>query len=234
MTSSKRPRATVEPVSKVGDLPEDGPLSTPLVREIVSQNPEIVVPRDDGTIDRTAMFLTYLAFMGDINRTAAALMTSAERVKEVADYEGWKAKVQHLLQVKDDLGPDDFLRELNRVVCFVQSVRLRTVIDKALKTLTDKDNFDDLLKQHTKDVTNRSCKTLLELVRAAETVHRMTYTALGDTASQRTLRDGDNRKSGLAVEVLSALASAPDPEAEARRLVPGAEEANPGQTVGSE
>lgn len=199
-----------KPATNTDQLTADAePIALPILRETVSQHPEIIAPNSPDAIDRSAMFLTYLAFMGDIHRTAAALMTDPAKVKSAAEFERWDVKVKHLKQVQSDLGPDEFLRELNRVVNFVQAVRLRSIMDNVLKRLQGEDSqLDDFLRTDTKDVSNRTAKSLLDVIKCCEAVHRLTYTALGDLPSKRTLDSGDSAKGSVALGILSALGSA--------------------------
>jgi hypothetical protein len=172
------------------------------------------------------MFLTYLAFLGDVERTAAALMVDPKRVQEAAAFERWDVKVKHLRSVQSDLGPDEFLRELNRVVNFVQAVRLRSVMDGVLARLQGPDNdLDSFLSQTSQHATNRNAKALLDVIKCCEAVHRMTYTALGDVASKRTLDEGDSAKGSVALSILGALsqgAGTPSPSAAAVEAAPAA------------
>jgi hypothetical protein len=205
----------VVPAATTDQLTEDSsPLSLPLVRETVEQHPEIMAPTSPDQIDRSAMFLTYLAFLGDTHRTAAALMTDPARVELAAKHEGWDKKVKHLTQVKNDLGPDEFLRELNRVVNFVQAVRLRSIMDRVLARLTG-DGLDAFLTTHTKDTSNTTVKALRDVISCCEAVHRLTYTALGDIPGKRTLDEGDSAKGSAALSILGALSqgvSTPEPD----------------------
>lgn len=195
----------VTPAETLDQLEGDSqPLSIPLVRETVSQHPEIMAPVSADQIDRSAMFLTYLAFLGDIHRTAAALMVDPLKVKAAAEHEGWDKKVKHLTQVKNDLGPDEFLRELNRVVNFVQAVRLRSIMDKVLARLGG-DGLDAFLTTYTKDTSNTSVKALRDVIACCEAVHRLTYTALGDLPGKRSLDEGDKAKGSAALSILGAL-----------------------------
>jgi hypothetical protein len=170
------------------------------------------------------MFLTYLAFMGDVERTAAALMADPARVAEAARFEGWDKKVKHLRQVQSDMGPDEFLRELNRVVNFVQAVRLRSIMDEVLKKIMGTpDGLDNFLTANTKDTSNASAKSLLDVIRCCEAVHRMTYTALGDIPGRKTLEEGDSAKGSVALSILGALSqgvSTPDPDRAAMSVLP--------------
>jgi hypothetical protein len=204
----------------VQDMERDaGPIALPLVREVVEANPAVLAPSAPDTLDRSTMFLTYLAFLGDVPRTAAALMIDPAKVQAAAEYEGWDRKVTHLKSVKSSMGPDEFLRELNRVVNFVQSLKLRAIMDRILVRLTG-DGLNEFLVARTKDTENASCKAIAEIVKACEAVHRMTYTALGDSPARKTLTDGDAGKSGMALSILGALSAGASPSAQIADLAP--------------
>lgn len=182
------------------------PLRMPLVVETVAQHPEIMAPTSSDAIDRSAMFLTYLAFMGDVQRTAAALMVDPAKVQDAAAFEKWDIKVKHLRSVQSDMGPDEFLRELNRVVNFVQAVRLRSIMDDVLKRFQGPDSrLESFLSTTSQHATNSTAKALLDVIRCCEAVHRLTYTALGDVQGKRTLDEGDSAKGSVALNILGAL-----------------------------
>lgn len=200
---------------------DDSPLTLPLIRETVEANPGLMAPTNPETIDRSAMFLTYLAFLGDPHRTAAALMIDPGRVVEAARFEGWDKKVAHLRSVQSEMGPDEFLRELNRVVNFVQAVRLRAIMDRVLQRLVSDTGLDAFLTTYGRDHSNTSPKALLDVVKCCEAVHRLTYTALGDVPSKSTLDQGDSAKGSVALSILGALSANGAGTAEPSRVIVG-------------
>lgn len=179
-----------------------------------------------GPVDKSTIFLTYLSFFGDVEKTSIALDIAAEYITKLADAENWASKVAALVTMRKDQGADAVARELNRTVNYVQSVRLRNIIDRTLREITkDEDAFENFLTSYGKDSTNRSCKALTELVKAAQTVQLMTYSALGDTCSERTARDPvEGAQASSLFSHLSRIASTPqdpvksaDPTGEARQ-----------------
>lgn len=211
-------KPTPAPVLDTPPPADNQPVSLPLVREVVEANPGMLAPASPDAVDRSTMFLTYLAFLGDVQRTAAALMIDPAKVEAAAAYEGWDRKVTHLKSVKSSMGPDEFLRELNRVVNFVQSLKLRNIMDRVLAKLGHDAGLDEFLTTRTKDSTNRTCKTVAEIVKACEAVHRMTYTALGDAPAKRSMDDGDAGKSSLALSILGALSAGASPSQAAAEI----------------
>jgi hypothetical protein len=113
------------------------------------------------------------------------------------------------------------------VVNFVQAVRLRSIMDEVLKKIMGKPGspgcLDDFLTANTKDTSNASAKSLLDVIRCCEAVHRMTYTALGDIPGRKTLEEGDSAKGSVALSILGALSqgvSTPDPDRAAVSVLP--------------
>lgn len=220
----KFPQATL--AKTTDELTADAePIRLPMVREAVADNPAIMAPTGPEVVNRSAMFLTYLAFLGDVHRTAAALNIEPAQVAQAAEFEGWQKKVAHLKSVRSDMGPDEFLRELNRVVNFVQAVRLRSIMDTVLAKLGTEESLNSWLTTYTKDTSNSTAKALLDVIKCCEAVHRLTYTALGDVPSQRTLKDGDSSKASTALAVLSALGSQVTPSQAASETSPETESA---------
>lgn len=190
---------------------------------------EHIPPAGHTQEDNSAIFLTYLSFLGDVEKTSAATNVVVPYIWQLAKKEGWQAKVDALIALKKEQGSDALAREINRVTNYVQAVRFRNVIDRVLRTVTKTDeDFDDFLTQHGKEVRNTSCKTVVELVKAAQIVHSMTYASLGDTCGERVSRDEDAtvsstlfaslaKKAGIA---MSPTSSDPTASARAKLLEP--------------
>lgn len=154
--------------------------------------------------DQGTIFLTYLSFMGDRDKVAAALHISPGLVVELETSQGWRTKIESLQALKLEKGADALARELNRVMNFVQSARLRALVDRAIRSVTETDRaFEDFMTNHGKHTSNTTCRAIADLVKAAQTVHEMTYASLGDTATERK-HAADDPGSGVS-GVLAAL-----------------------------
>lgn len=166
--------------------------------------------------DNVSIFLTFVTFLGDVDKTAAALHMQPEDVKAMATVNGWIEKVDELNKLRTQEGGAAALaREINRTVNYVQTVRLRNMLDRAIRHVTrNEKRFRDFLRSHGKDATNISSRAPLDLVKAVETVQRMSYAALGDTVSERLEGDGApgggsrGKAQGSIHEVLNALSDA--------------------------
>lgn len=158
--------------------------------------------------DISTIFLTYLQFLGDVEKTAAALNIVPMAVDQYAKKENWRKAVDRLLVLRESQGADALAREINRVTNYVQSVRLRNVVDRVILRMTrDEESFTDFLTLTTKGAANRSCKAIAELVKAAQMAQQMSYVALGDTSGERIERD---EEVGVAGTLLKRLAEQAD------------------------
>jgi len=155
--------------------------------------------------DVAVVFVTFVSFLGDTAKTAAALNIPVDQIQAFADEFHWHDKVEALRVLGRDNGADSLAIELNRVKSFVQATRLFNLIDRVIRhvTLNDKE-FADLVTSHGPKSSNTSCKAVAELVKAAQIAQDMLYKALGDTQGERTARGGAGAGSG---DLLKALAN---------------------------
>ncbi|HVI70654.1 MAG TPA: hypothetical protein VM656_04105 [Pyrinomonadaceae bacterium] len=150
-------------------------------------------------IDRENAFLVYATFVGDLERTAAALNIRPLDVVRMADDGHWMDRLKPLLELAKSSRPGDVERVINRALNFVQAHRMRMVIERALTRLTGMtvEDFEDYIftaqeyngKNGTSKVKRLSARALADLAAAIEKCHSMTYAALGDTAKERQARD---------------------------------------------
>jgi len=160
-------------------------------------------------VDVSQMFLTYLAFQGDADKTAMALNTDVAIVRDIARSENWETKVRKLATIREGES-HDLQIQINRAINYVQSHRLRSIVDMALLHLT-KDGAEAMVEKLTvkgrEGQTEFKIKAITDLVKAAESVQLMTQRALGDTAGEREPqkeRDG----STVALRVMDAMNAA--------------------------
>jgi hypothetical protein len=194
----------------------------------VANDPDLIAPPapEKGAIDNTTIFLTYLSFLGDVEKTAAACNISPFYVDTLAQQEKWGSKVAALATLRKDKGADALARELNRTSNFVQGVRIRNLIDKVLADVFNNEvRFEDLITMRGKNSDNTTMKGIVELAKAAEIAHRLTYQALGDSMVERATRDEEAEANQVSLGVLRALAAGSpaqkiiDPSAPARALI---------------
>lgn len=184
-------------------------------------------------LDYSKVFLTYVSLLGNCDQTAVACDLDPTQVRILAERDNWDVKVTALLAVKERQGAEAFARELNRTANFVQALRCRNLLDQTLQFFTNqgskdgKVSFEQLLTHRgAKGETNLSAKNIADLTKAIETVHRMTYAALGDTAPERTKAakdgegEGDQDPSMSMVRALAQLNSLPAGSAPVGGFIP--------------
>lgn len=154
--------------------------------------------------DEATVFMTYLGFLGDAQKTAVALNLPLAQVEQLAIDNQWLPKVEALRALGREGGADTLARELNRVKSFIQATRLFNIVDRVIRYVTqDEASFDSFVTNHGKDNSNTTCKAVAELVKAAEIAQGMLYRAVGDSLGERTAR---NETGGIATDLLKALA----------------------------
>jgi hypothetical protein len=169
-------------------------------------------------LDYSKVFLTYVSLLGNVEQTAIACELDPLQVSTLARRDNWDVKVKALLLVKEKQGAEAFARELNRTANFVQALRCRNLLDQTLQFFTNQGttaegrvSFAQLLTHRgAKGETNLSAKNVADLTKAIQTVHQMTYAALGDTAAERPratkpVDEGDADPSMAMVRALSQL-----------------------------
>jgi hypothetical protein len=164
-------------------------------------------------LDVSQILLTYIALIGDVEKTAAALELDPEIVQKLADAEGWNVKIQRITLMAKSGRPGDFERAQNRALCFVQGHRVRSLIDRVITRfsgMTDEEICAEITAQGKNGVRHVSARFFTDLAAAAEKAHSMTYAALGDTATDRAQRDtepDEMNASALHAAVIASLNS---------------------------
>lgn len=157
---------------------------------------------DKSKIDVSAVFLGYMALVGDAEKTALAFDLTPADVSELAEAEGWADKIKRVSVMSKSDKPGDWERAQNRALCFVQAYQIRQLINRWIHHFTGLDIEQLLARTSTVDrsgSTHYSAKIVSDLVTAAEACHRMSYTALGDTVTERVDRKqatGENPTAG--------------------------------------
>jgi len=174
------------------------------------------------SLDYSKVFLTYVSLLGHVDQTAQACDLAPEQVSDLAARDNWDAKVRTLLSVKEKQGAEAFARELNRTANFVQALRCRNLLDQTIQFLTNGGGIepgsgqaisfgDFMTHKGSKGETNVTAKNLADLMKSVETIHRMTYAALGDTAGERPkapksdVEEADDNPSLSMVRALASL-----------------------------
>lgn len=158
--------------------------------------------------DVSQVFLVFMALVGDVSKVALALDIPESDVQEMADREGWSDKVRRISIQSKSGKPGDWEKAQNRALNFVQCHQLRRSIDSVIAHIAIKVEEGDsgilsLIQHKTEAATNYSAKLFTELAKAMQSVHEMTYSALGDTVKERD-PDGDGKDAALTSAALHA------------------------------
>lgn len=150
--------------------------------------PDNDLPSRKETLDVSKIFLAYLATCGDVLQTATVAQCRVADVLYLAKAELWDAKLNES-QIARGPTPEKAKergREINRMANYIQSVRLRAIIDKTLQWIYENEENVTKFCQEVNKQGNKvySTKPILDLVKAAESVHAMTYRSLGDTVAK--------------------------------------------------
>jgi hypothetical protein len=171
--------------------------------------PANIVPIDKNGIDVIQVFTTWVAFMGDADKTAVALDLDPVFIKNLATIENWQAKLKAWNDISTG-DPREVQVQINRAINFVQAHRLRTVLDKVtgkLHAMTP-DQLIEALTVPTKYGSEVKTRALTDLVKAAETVQLMSCRALGDTVGERPGDEGKTKGSEIMLSVAKAMQAA--------------------------
>jgi hypothetical protein len=160
-------------------------------------------------LDVAKIFSTYVAFLGDVEKTAAALDIEAHVVKNLAAAENWKARVKQWTELASG-DPREVQIQVNRAVSFVQAHRLRAVIDKLVGKLhaMTPDELIETLTVQTKHGEEMKTRAITDLTKAAESCQLMCARALGDTDAERPKEEGNSKGSSIMLSVAAAMAAA--------------------------
>lgn len=144
------------------------------------------------SLDIAKIFLAFVQFVGDVERTAAALHLDPEVVRKLAEQEGWQGKIEKICLLSKSGKPGDWERAQHRALAFVQAHQLRRIIDGVLSELGDQtpEELVESLRVTTKGGSYMSAKFLSDLAAAMDKAHNLGYHALGDTLGERAEREG--------------------------------------------
>ena len=163
-------------------------------------------------LDTSQVFLTFVALVGDVEKTAAALDLDPAVVRKLADDEGWDVKIQRVCFMSKSGKPGDWERAQHRALCWVQAHRVRGLLDRMVERFEgmDEDEIAEAVSSVAKDGSRHvSARFFADLTAAMEKAHQMGYTALGDTTGERKDRqteEGDTlNANALHAAVISAL-----------------------------
>jgi len=142
-------------------------------------------------LDVSQILLVYVAMVGDVNRTAAALDMDPAVVRQLATQEGWENKIQRVTMLSKSNRPGDWEKAQNRALCFVQGHRIRNLVDRVIlhfEDMTEEEVCAEITATGKNGVRHVSARFFTDLAAAAEKAHSMCYAALDDTITARNER----------------------------------------------
>jgi len=166
-------------------------------------------------IDRENCWLVYATFAGDVTKTAHALQLPPAAIQKMVDDEQWATKLAPVILLAKGQKPGDLERAINRCVSFVNAHKMRTLLSRVLKSLSDLTE-EELQSQIVTSKTEKdgstkttvSTRFLCDLASAFEKASAMAASALSDTAQDRSRR-ADSEGAGASVgEMHLAIAKA--------------------------
>lgn len=170
---------------------------------------------DKNRYDVAYLFQVFMVLVGDVQKVAAATDIPEAVIQELADAEGWTEKVRRISIQSKSGKPGDWEKAQNRALNFVQVHQLRRSLDRVIAHISEKvDNEQvlDLIEHKTENATNYTAKLFTELAKAMQSLHEMSYSALGDTVRERdpegSGKDAAMTAAALHVTVIGALNNA--------------------------
>lgn len=166
---------------------------------------------DKSKIDVSAVFLGYMALVGDVDKTALAFDMTPADVAELAESEGWADKIRRVSVMSKSEKPGDWERAQNRALCFVQAYQIRQLVARWTTHLLGLEPEELITQTSTVDKfgdSHISARVLTDLVTAAEGCHRMSYAALGDTVTERMDKREKHGDSASFADTHSAIIAA--------------------------
>jgi hypothetical protein len=149
---------------------------------------------DKNQLDVAQIFETFMTSGGDVDKTAAAMNLDRQSIRDLADAEGWNAKIAEWSQLREG-DRREVQTRTRRTANYIRARRLLNVIDNLTSSLSEK-TPKQLIKLLTKPARPKgkefSTRPLTDLVKAAETCQTMMQKAVGDTAADGPDKPGSN------------------------------------------
>lgn len=157
-------------------------------------------------VDVVACFLHFVAAVGDCEKVALAMDLNPEVVRQLAVSEGWDEKIRRLSLVSKGSGmaAGDYERAQNRALNWVQSFRLRQILDRVIchfSELTPEETVSEITTRDRDGNMKISARFFTDLAKSLECVHGMSYAALNDTVPERQKMTGDEKANTQAVHL---------------------------------
>lgn len=165
---------------------------------------------DTSNLDVAAIFLGYMALVGDTDRTALAFNITPRVVRSLAERHGWEDKIRSISFQNKQGKPGDFEKATNRALCFVNGHILRSIIQRILENLNSMSRADivkTVISQKRTGEITFSAGFYSDLAAAMERCHSMCYAALADASADRSRTDKEAVNAELSVDALHAAIS---------------------------
>lgn len=166
---------------------------------------------DTSNLDVAAIFLGFMALVGDIDRTALAFNISPRVVRFLADKDGWNDKIRSVSLLNQKGKPGDFEKASNRALSFVQGHLLRSIMQRILENLNNMSRAEivkTVISQKRTGEITFSASFYSDLAAAMQKCHEMCYVSLGDSAGDRGRENKEALSSELSVDALHSAISA--------------------------
>lgn len=194
---------------------------------------------DRNKIDVVQVWNAYMTFDGNTLKAALACDLSEDVVAKLAEEDNWAAKIKSL--TKFSAGSQrGFAQQINRAANYMQGHRLRQILDKVIKEISESpEAFREFTQVYQPGGgIGRSTKNLTDLARAVEITHAVTMRALGDTpqevAGQSSGKVTDEQPlTALGAEVIKVLSKLDSGERDAIKLVKEVIQDAPNEEPGS-
>lgn len=165
---------------------------------------------DKSRLDVSAIFLTFMATVGCVERTALAMDVDPAIVQALAEQEGWIEKLRRVSLLSKSDKPGDHERAVNRALNFCAGHLLRGLIQKVLDALAKQDGAGLLatLASSKAGQVTYSAKLFSDLSSALEKATHITYVAMSDSIPEREGPDAEVENMSMSMvhaSVLSAL-----------------------------
>lgn len=177
----------------------------------MSESKEAGFKRRKAARDVTRIFLVYVALIGDVMKTSAALDEEPEFIEWMAKEEGWERKIKRISVMSQSTKPGDWERAANRAMNWVQAHQTRQILDKVIREFSLLSGEEALVAMSSTDSdgTRRySARFLAELSQALEKVQNLSYHALGDTLTERMERNSESGENATAAQLHASVIQA--------------------------
>lgn len=162
---------------------------------------------DVSNVDVAAVFLGFMALVGDVDRTALAFNLAPCVVRHLAEKHGWEDKIRNVSMLSKSGAPGSWERAQNRALSYVQGHLLRSVLQRILENLNNMSKEDvirTVINQKRTGEIVFSAGFYSDLATAMERSHSMCYVALSDGQGDRTRQDKEEASSEMTVDALHA------------------------------